>query len=220
MASRMFSTSSSSTHSSLLRVTRNWWQPTTPHPGKERLHVGVDDRGQENEGELIAAHGRGERDQPRERPGDLHHAEARVASEGVLTLDDDDEVEALVEDLGERMRGVEAHRCEDRLDLPPEEAADPGRLRRRPQLALEHLDALGREQREQDVVEDLVVLSHELGRLGGDVLEELVGRATVEPDAAGAKGEALLVGGLADLEELIEVRAGDGQEAEPLEQRD
>ena len=70
----------------------------------------------------------GTRIEARQRARRLHDGELAVAAEGVLALELHDEVEALVQDARERVRGIEAERRQHRHDFLVEMILQPARL--------------------------------------------------------------------------------------------
>ncbi len=92
---RRFLTSSSSIHRSASRVTRNCEVPTISRPGNRSRKVGVDHRGEQEEGSVVAATSCGRRMRGRQHARRLHDRERGVAAEGVAPRQLDDEVERL-----------------------------------------------------------------------------------------------------------------------------
>ena len=85
----------------------------------------VDDRREEDEVVRAVGDVRREGDDPGQHAGSLHDRDTARATVGILSLQRDDEIQALVQDLGEGMRRVEADRGEHRDDVAGEEAAHP-----------------------------------------------------------------------------------------------
>ena len=79
------------------------------HAGEQLGHEGLDDGAEEHE--MAAAEFVRQPDQPRQGTRRLHHGEAAVAAEPVLALDHDGEIQALVEYLRERPRGIQRQRA-------------------------------------------------------------------------------------------------------------
>ena len=111
---RRFFTSSSSTNRSLLRVTRNWWQPSTFMPREQFTHMRMQDGRKKHEAVRATGDFGRQRDGPRQYARRLHDGLGRIAPEGILALQFDGEVQALVEYARERMRGIEP----DRVSVP------------------------------------------------------------------------------------------------------
>ena len=158
-------------------------------------------------------------DQARQRARRLHDGGARAAAEGVAALQLDREVEALVQHARERMRRVEADRRQHRQQLAEVAIADPLALLRRPFLAAGEDHAFTRERRQYHLVQELVLVGDQRVRLAAHRLEHFGGAPRIRAGIVQAELDALLETGDADLEELVEVRRDDGDEAQPLEQR-
>src|SRR5690606_36699973 len=102
------------------------------HPRAQLAHELRQYRGEEYEVVLATGDALGQLDDARQRARRTHDREVADAAEGIATLEHDDDVERLVEDLGERMRRVEPQRREHRYDLVAEIGAQPAALARRP----------------------------------------------------------------------------------------
>ena len=179
----------------------------------------VHDGRQEDEVVRAAADVLGHAQQPWQRTRRLDHRHAAVLAEGVLALERDDEVQALVQHAWKRMRRVETNGRRDRQQLLLEVALYPGAGLRVPVGALEKADALTRQRGQQILVQQAVLVGLQLVRRDADA-RELVGRA----EAVGAgldRAELDLVDETCNphLEELIQVGAADAQKTQPLEQR-
>src|SRR5689334_13984104 len=190
------------------------------HPGEELADVRMQDGREEDEG-IRGGSGDALRqaDEAGQRARRLHDRGARGAAERVAALELDREVEALVEHARERMRRIQADRREHRKQLAEKVVADPLALRGVPFLALGKDDAFGGERGQQHLVEQAVLLGDERVRLAAHRLEHLAGAAAVGACVRQREVHSLLKAGDADLEELVEVRRHDGDEAQPLEQR-
>ena len=113
------STSSSSTHRSLLRVTRNWWHDVDLHAREQLVHVRVDDRREQHElvrpvADRRAAARSGAAASAAPAPRRRRSSRPKASSPSSC----DDEVEALVEDARERVRRIEADRRQHRQRPP------------------------------------------------------------------------------------------------------
>ena len=189
-----------------------------PHARKQLVDVRVDDRREEDERVRVGAVAGRHAHHPRQRARRLHHGHGAVATERVLPFQGDDEGEVLVDDAWERMRGVKADGRENRRQFLIEIGAQPAFLAFVPFAALEEADALRLQEREQHVVQHPVLLVDDLVGEVGDALE-LLGRGEVVRAALGrSHRQHLLQARDTDFEELVEVGAGDAQEAQPLEQ--
>ncbi len=89
---------------------------------------------------------------------------------------------------------------------------------RRPRIAAEHADAGRSQGRAQDVVPAVVLLLHQFSGAVVDGVEDGGGAHAIRRRRQ-AELLRMAHGGGADLEELVEVGAGDGQEAQPFQQR-
>ena len=162
--------------------------------------------------------------------GQLHHARQHarrlddrdrgLAAERVAARELDDEVEALVDDLRERVRRVEPDRRHQRAHVLAEVGRDPGALRGGELAAAQELDALPRERRQHLRVEARVlVVDHRVRhRRDLDVLGPELGHR--HPGRRRLRAELVDEPRHPDLEELVEVRRDDRQVAQPLEERD
>ena len=149
----------------------------------------------------------------------LDDGETTVAAEGVFAAERHDEVEALVEDLGKRMRRVERDRRDQRRHLVVKELVQPVGLRRRPVGAADEAYRFGLELRDQHAVQHPVLLVDEVVRRRADRLGE-IGRAEIVRAGLHRAGvELFLDAGDADLEKLVEIQGGDAEEPKAFEQR-
>jgi hypothetical protein len=189
-------------------------------PGKEAAEVLVQDRGEQQERVVAGAQRRGQLHHARQHARRLDDRDRGLAPERVGARQLDDKVEALVADLRERVRGIEPDRREQRAHLVAERRGDPLALRRR-ELAPAQQPHAAVGERGQDLgVEARVLVGDQRMRLGGD---RGVGRAELaqrHPRRRHLRAQVAHHAGDADLEELVEVRRDDRQEAQPLEQRD
>jgi hypothetical protein len=173
------------------------------HAREELAHVLVQDRGEEDEVGGAVRHVLGQAYHSRQHARGLHDRRARVAPEGVAPLELDGEVEALVEDPREGMRGVEPDGCQDRHRLAEEVVADPLLLARGPLGAAQEPDALLGERRQDVLVEEAVLALDDALRARRDLAKDLDRREPVGPGGAGggAKLDLFLYAGKPDLEE-------------------
>src|SRR5438132_5868584 len=184
--------------------------------GEQLVHERLDDRGEQH---AVAARALcGQRHHARERARRLHDGELAVAVERILALEPHDEVQALVLDAWEGPRGIEPEGGEHRLHLAFEVVLEPERLPRSPFAGPEQGHAFCGERRQQEAVEAAVLVGHQTRRPIVDRGELLGDRHPIGRQLA-AELLQLLESGDANLEELIEIAAGDAEEPEPLEQR-
>ena len=158
-------------------------------------------------------------DDARQGARHLHDGELRIAPECVLARQAHDEVQALVLNARERPCRIQAERCEDGLDFLGEVVREPIALFRGRCLGVHELDALGRQRRENQLIQQLILVLDQRQRAFVN-RRQLFGHAhAVGAGAERAQLLALLQAGDADLEELIEVRAGDAEKPDALQQR-
>src|SRR6185312_919875 len=129
--------------------------------GEELLYESLDDAGEEYERAAAAFYRH--RHHTRQGAGRLHDGEIAVAAEGILALQADDEVEALVLDARKGTRRVESEGTQHRLDLQLEVTLQPLLPLGSPLLAPEEHDVARGERRQQHLVETAVLPGHETG---------------------------------------------------------
>ena len=193
--------------------------PVDFHPGEELADMGLHDRREQHDVVRVIGQSLRQPDQARQCTRRLHDRHAGLAAERIVPPEFDGEVQALVEHARERMRGVQADRREHRQDLDAEILARPCRDGFVPVGRDVDDDALGREQRQQRLVEDLVLPLHELVGAGRHEIERRVRGHAVDVGMRRVKAHLLLQARHADFEELVEVAARDAQEAQAFEER-
>ena len=189
------------------------------HSGKQFADEGVQYRREEDEAVLAIAQALRQADDARQHARSLHDRRPRAAPEGVLALEFDGEVEALVEHAREGVRRVEADRRQHRHDFAEEIVPDPLELHLAPVAAPDEADSLGSELGQDLVVEQRVLFVDQRVRLVADQRVGGTRRQAVGGDRDRVELELLLEPGDTDLEELVEIAAHDAQETQPLEQR-
>ena len=117
------------------------------------------------------------------------------------------------------MRGIESYRAQHRCQLAAEIAPQPLLLATVEFVTAQEADALGCKPWQQHVVEHLVLLIDELVGNHTDALQLLRRRQVVRTALGGSELLLLLEARDPDLEELVEVGAGNAQELQPLQQR-
>ena len=117
------------------------------------MQVRVDDRGQQHEGVLSARDFGRHTDHARHYARRLDDGDARFASKRVASGKLDNEVEALVDDLRERVGRIESDRREQRPDLALEIVGYPGALRGVAFGAAQHAHSRGVQRRQDLLVE-------------------------------------------------------------------
>ena len=147
----------------------------------------------------------------------LDDGQFRVAPEGILAFELHGEVQALVEDSRERVRGVEADGREHRYQFAQEVVAGPLDLSVVPLAGRMKGDAFGLEFR-QNAVEHRVLLFDERLCPGADLRVNLLERHAVGREHARILAHLLFQSGDADFEELVQIAAHDTDEAQALEQ--
>jgi len=121
--------------------------------------------------------------------------------------------------MRERPCRVETQRGQNRLDLVGKIRCDPLLLLRRPVVGAQYADSRRFERRKDRVVEQRVLRVEQLHGPPADRLELVVDVHAVRPGRKRAELPALLQARHANLEELVEVGAGDCQELDALEER-
>src|SRR5690606_35070323 len=106
-------------------------------------------------------------------------------------------------------------RRQHRHDLFLEIGVEPAALGRRPAVPRQEADSLALERGQQRLVQQLVLAADERQRAGAYLVEKLARRQAIRPRGRGVDLQPLLEGGDADLEELVEVRRRDTEEAQP-----
>ena len=187
--------------------------------GEKLAQVRMDDRGKQDK-----AVGRRDLDRQLDHPQQLvrrlDDRDGGVAAERVAAGKLDDEIQALVDDLGKRVRRIEADRTQQRLDLAPEIVGDPGPLRgiafgltQQPYPGRGHCRQQLIVERAVDVRDQHVRLFAQTRRQEAQLMQRHTGRRRLD-------AELLAHPGHADLEEFIQIAADDAQEAQTFEQRD
>ena len=187
---------------------------------EEVAQVLVDDGREEQEGVRSRAEGLGQLHDAREHARRLDDRDRGVAAERVAARELDDEVEALVADLRKRVRRVEPDRRQQRPDLVAEVRGDPRALRGVELAAAQEPHVVLRERGQHVGVQAPVLVVDDAVRFrrDRDVLRAQLGHRR-HPGRRPLGAQRLDQAGHADLEELVEVRRDDGEEAQPLEER-
>ena len=189
------------------------------HAGEQVADVGVHDRRQKHEVVRRLRDRRRQPHQSRQRARHLHHRFAAGAAECIFAFERHDEAQALVQHLRKRVRGIESHRAQDRHEVVREIVTQPLRLLLVPAIARNEADAFGIEPRQKQLVQHAILFVEQFVRHLRDG-PQLIGRRQIVGPAL-RRAERLLMNqsGNADLEEFIEVRVGDAEERQALEQR-
>ncbi|MNZ84986.1 hypothetical protein D3C78_1037600 [compost metagenome] len=189
------------------------------HALEQVVGVRMDHRRQEHIVGAGATHLFRHPDDPRQQARGRDDRQARIAAEGVDTLELDDEVEALVHQQRERVGRVEADRGDDRGDFVAEVAAHPGLELGCPVTPADEADMVLFQLGQQHVVEDRVLALHLAVHQVADACQRLMRLQAVGTGLFTGEVDLLLQAGDADLEELVEVAGEDQQELEAFEQR-
>lgn len=150
--------------------------------------------------------------------GDRHRQDGESDFLVLGALEVDSEVEALARQEGEGVRGIDAHRRDDREDLALEELGQPKLLLGVEVRRLDEADAVCRELRKRRL-EAAVDVAHLVVRDAADGVHLALRRQAADIVVLDTALDEMLEAGDADHEELVEVGAADGDEAQALEQR-
>ena len=184
------------------------------------MNEGVQNRGQEHEVVRPARVAPGNPDQPWQRARCTNQGQSGIAAEGVGAIEFDGEIERFVENARKWMRRVQSKRRQHRHQFPAEMAVQPTMLAPIPLRAFQDPDLLAFQFRHQLLVQDPVLLVNQLAGRLADCFQGLNRRHAIGSGLAGAVLHALPDRCDPDFEELVEVGAGNAQEADSLEQRD
>ena len=134
-----------------------------------------------------------------------------------LAGEEDDEVQALVVHPGEGVGGVHADGAHDRQDLLFEVGPDPLLLGGGPAPAAQETDPLAFQRGEHFVVEQTVLVADQRVGDGADPRQHFGRAQVVRTRLHGSVAHLLHEAAHPHLEELVQVRARDAQEAQALE---
>jgi hypothetical protein len=121
--------------------------------------------------------------------------------------------------LGKGVAGIEGERGEDGENIALELFARPGDLGFVELLNGAEVNALLGKGGEEGFVEELVLVGNHAEDPGADGGENFGGAETIRAMNITSVLDELFEGGDADFEELVQVRADNGEEFEPFEQR-
>ena len=189
------------------------------HAREQVVDEGMDDGGQEHVVVFTGGEIRGQRDQARQRTRCLHDGHAAGTAEGVLALQRDDEVQALVQDAWKGMGRVQSKRTQHRYQFTIEVVSDPLGLRLAPVGTAHETDTALAQGRDQFLVEHEILLLDQLMGLAADGGQDLARTEVVGAGLDRAGFDLLLQAGHPDFEEFVQVGAGDAEELQPLQQR-
>ena len=140
------------------------------------------------------------------------------AAERILAFQHNHNIQRFVENIRERMRRVESKRRQHRHDFVAEISAQPAGLTRVPVLAMQHAHADFAQRRTQHFIPAAVLRIHQFRGAVVDALEQYRVRHAVGSQR-NAEVLRLTHGRGADLEEFVQIGAGDTQVLQPLQHR-
>ena len=182
-------------------------------PRKQLAQVRADDAGQQHKALAPSAQGIGQADDPRQHPRHLDDGDEVLAPEHITATQARDEVQRLVGDLRKGVAGVQAHRHQQRAHLRFKEVLHPLALGRVALGVVEHDDAFALQRRHHDVVEQRVLVLHQLvGRRGNGL--QVLARDTRAGPVAGFDQVRH-----SHFKKLVQVGRNDGHVAQALQQR-
>ena len=182
---------------------------------EELVQVRADDAGQQHEALLPLRHQPlGQGDDAWQHPRDAHDGDVVVAAESVHAAQTHDEIQRLVGDLREGVRGVQADGHQQRAHLTAEEIGHPLTLVGIAVGVVEDEDARVVQLGRHHLVEDLVLIFDQAVRLPRDLGD--VGGV----DAGAGRARGLDDIGVADFKELVEVGRDDADVTQAFQQRD
>jgi len=158
-------------------------------------------------------------DKARQNSRHLDHGEAAAHLPALLDLQLDHHVQRFVEQLGKRMRRIDAERRQDGPDLGPVIIFDPGEVRfaelgdgRKP-------DTVPGQGGHQILAPAAVLLIDHAPDALGDAAQVFRGGQAVHAALDHAAFHLLLQSGHTHFEEFVQVGAGDAEEFDPLQER-
>ena len=183
------------------------------HAGEQFADMLVQDGGEKDVAVIDPGQFLGQMDHPRQGARRLDDGGAGTAAEGVRAFQFDGEVQALVEDARKWVGRIESDWREQGHHFAKEVLAYPGALWLVPEAAADEDDALGGQGGQDDVVLQRVLLGDQGVRLVFDAAEQFLRRQSVVVGDAAAELDLFLQAGDADLEEFVEIRGDDAEEA-------
>ena len=179
---------------------------------EKRLHMILDNVAEENI--VVAIRLRGEWHEARQDAWRLHDGD--VGAEA-LTLEFHNDIEAFVQQLRERVRGVHRQRREDRIDGLEVELFKVRTLGGGNGGVVVKADAVGLEGGCEGFPPAAVLIIHHAAHAGADAREGLRGGKPVRSGFRGIVLPLLFEAGDADLEKFIQVRTDDAEKFEAFE---
>ena len=158
-------------------------------------------------------------DEAREDARHLDHGEAAVGLAVARDFELHDDVEGLVQELGKGVRRIDAERGEHGAHVGAVVLLHPGAVRGFEVLVIEEVDLIFCERGEEFVAPAAVLLLDHGAHAAADGAEGFAGGLAIHAALHDIALNLLLQAGHADLEKLVEVRAGDDEKLHALEQR-
>ena len=189
-------------------------RPLHLHPTEERLHMSLDDVSQKNI--VVAIHLRRKWHQPRKDARRLHDGDVRAQ---VIAFQLHNHIQALVQELRERMRGIHRQRSQNRINRLAEKLLEMLTLGLRNLGVVVKMDFLPLQRRGNVLAPAAVLIIHHLSRAHTDPGQRLGSGKPIRPGVGGASLLLLLETRDADLEKLIQIRADDTEKLQALQKR-
>ena len=186
-------------------------------PGEQVLQSRLDDVRREDAHALAICCGQA--GNARQDARHLHDCDAMHLARLARIEEQHREVERLVEQHRERVRRIDRERREHWVDLTLEVPVDPIALRLRQLVRLLDLDARLGERWHDRFIPSAVQLFEEVARLFAHAFEFFLRLQAIRVLALQIRIDEFHHAGDADLEELVEILARDGEELQALEER-
>ena len=189
------------------------------HAWEELIGMGVNHGGQEHQVVATVTDVIRKPDQTRQRTWRRHDGHPGFATEGILTVQLNNEVQAFVDQARERVGRVQPDGADHRQDFLFEVTAHPVGLSFRPFTTPDEVNVFLLHLGDQHVVQDVVLFPDVLVGHPADFAQHLL-----RHHAVGAQGFTAILDLLAqarhpDLEELVHVAAENAAEHQPVNQR-
>ncbi len=134
---------------------------------------------QEHKLMLGAGIGGGYANDPGQRTRRLHQRHVCLAAKGVNTFQADGKIQAFVEDARKRMHRIQSQRAQHRHQLAQKVLVQPLFLLLGPLLTPDHTNVFLRQSGQQNLVEAMVLIVHQLLGAGADFVQGFGGREPV-----------------------------------------
>ena len=188
------------------------------HPFEQCADKSLQYRGEQDQSDAFGGDFFRQLDDARQYAWRLDDGRARVAAEGVASLELNGEIEGFVEHPWKRMGRVQTDRSQHRDHFPPEIFVQPVPLLLAPVFFREEFDALTRKGGEYLVIEQPVLLGHQQMRLGADFTQHFLGTCLVGMSEIPAHLHIFHHLGDLNLEELVEIGGDYAEKPQPLKQ--